>query len=132
MAAMEAQYALDTVLATVDGLVVNFPRAFSWHTPKPLKIGIYDDRVGYQRSDKLSQAKIRQSLAYYTSSPAYLASQQAGVLRVDLQGHVMGDVTLAQAQQAVKRLKALNTAGQPLKGSMAPAKTEKRVDRIGR
>jgi len=112
MVAIKTQHALDTVLASVDWLVVNFPRAFYQVAPKPLKIGIHDDIIACQRGDKPSQAKIRQALRYYTNSCAYLASQQAGVARVDLQGHEMGEVTTGQAQQAMKRLKRLNTAGQ--------------------
>jgi len=108
MIAIKTQHALETVLASVDWLVVNFPRAFSQELPKPLKIGIHDDIIACQRGDKPSQAKIRQALRYYTNSRAYLACQQAGTPRVDLQGHVMGEVTTGQAQQAVKRLQCLS------------------------
>jgi len=119
MVAIKTQHALGTVLATVDWLVVNFPRAFSQVLPKPLKIGIHHDIVACQRSEKPSRTKIRQALKYYTSSPAYLACQQAGVARVDLQGHETGEVTRAQAQQAVKRLQCLKAAPST-KGAQQP------------
>lgn len=85
-----------------------FPQAFSARKKqvKPLQRGIMEDIVDiYERLDvaPFSRKRLRQGLNYYTSSKAYLLSQQEGVYRVDLFGNEVEKVDKAQAKYASER-----------------------------
>jgi ProP effector len=92
----------------IDWLIDNFPSAFFKQAKhvKPLKIGIFDDIMDfYNRLDTppYSKKKIREAINYYSSSPAYLLSQEKNVARVDLYGTEIDIVSEEQARYAQKR-----------------------------
>lgn len=73
---------------------------------KPLKIGIYEDVMDfYERlnSPPFSKKQIRDSLHYYSSSPAYLLAQKPNAARIDLFGNEVDIVTEEQAKYAHER-----------------------------
>ena len=93
----------------VDWLKENFPKAFPSNAKriKPLQLGIMDqifefyDRLSYP---PFSKKRLRAGINFYTSSPAYLKSQQEGCFRVDLFGHDEEIVSSSQAEYAKERL----------------------------
>src|SRR5690348_4301341 len=87
-----AETAKKEKLQVIDWLADHFPRAFfkKANQVRPLKVGVYDDIVDfYERLDTppFSKKLLRESLNYYSSSPAYLNAQKVGVARVDLYGN---------------------------------------------
>ncbi|WP_028389511.1 ProQ/FINO family protein [Legionella fairfieldensis] len=95
-------------LQIIDWLVEHFPNAFfkKGSQVKPLQIGIFDEIIDfYERLDTppFSRKALRDALSYYSSSPAYLKCQKAGVARVDLFGNEIDVVTEEQAKYAHQR-----------------------------
>lgn len=89
----------------IEWLADHFPAAFFTKAKhiKPLKIGIFDDIIDfYERLDSppFSKKLLRESLNYYSSSPAYLSCQKANASRVDLFGNEVDIVTEEQAKYA--------------------------------
>ena len=92
----------------IDWLAENFPAAFFMQAKQvlPLKIGIFDDIIDfYERleSPPFSKKLLRESLNYYSGSPAYLRCQKAGAARVDLYGNEVDIVTEEQGKYAFSR-----------------------------
>jgi ProP effector len=101
----------------IEWLVENFPQAFfvKAKNVKPLKIGIFDDIIDfYERLDTpaFSKKLLRESLNYYSSSPAYLSCQKYGVPRVDLFGNEVDIVNEEQAKYAHQRFQQRYTERQ--------------------
>ncbi|MFC6673583.1 ProQ/FINO family protein [Marinobacterium aestuariivivens] len=92
-------------LAAVQLLMDTYPKTFSRHQVRPLKIGIQEDLLA---DDKVSKNKIKRALASYVRSLAYYRSLQAGAARIDLQGQPAGQVTEEEAEHAKGKLKELN------------------------
>lgn len=96
------------MLEIIDWLIDNFPSSFAkkGKNVKPLKIGIYEEIIDFcARLDvaPFSHKKIRDALNYYSSSPAYLKSQQEGIARVDIYGNEIDIVTKEQAKYSFNR-----------------------------
>jgi ProP effector len=95
-------------LVVIDWLIEHFPAAF-FKKPnqiRPLKVGVYEDIIEfYERlsSPPFSRKLLRESLNYYSSSPAYLSAQKINVARVDLYGNEVDIVTDDQAKYAYQR-----------------------------
>lgn len=92
----------------IDWLIDNFPCAFfkKGHQIKPLQIGIFDEIIAfYERleSPPFSKKALREALNFYSSSPAYLNSQQIATARIDLYGNEVDVVTEEQAKYAHQR-----------------------------
>lgn len=95
-------------LHIIDWLVEHFPAAFfkKGNQVKPLQIGIFDELIDfYERLDSppFSKKSLREALAYYSSSPAYLNCQKPNTARVDLFGNEVDVVTEEQAKYAFQR-----------------------------
>src|SRR5437016_553152 len=95
-------------LQIIDWLVEHFPSAFfkKGSQVKPLQIGIFDEIIDfYERLDTppFSKKALRETLSYYSSSPAYLNYQKPNTARVDLFGNEVDIVTKEQAKYAHQR-----------------------------
>jgi len=95
-------------LILVDWLVEHFPSAFFKQTRsiKPLRIGIFEEISDfYHRLDSptFSKKALRDALAYYCTSPAYLNCQKTDAARIDLFGNEVELVTSDQAKYAQQR-----------------------------
>lgn len=95
-------------IAVIDWLIEHFPNAFFKKSSevKPLQIGIFEEILDfYERLDTppFSKKILKESLNFYSSSPAYLKCQQPGVARVDLFGNELDEVTNDQAKYAYQR-----------------------------
>jgi ProP effector len=98
-------------LDVINWLIEHFPGAFfkKANQVRPLKIGIFDDIIDfYERLDSppFSKKSLREGVTYYSSSPAYLSSQKAGVARIDIYGNELDMVTIEQAKYAYQRYQA--------------------------
>jgi Activator of osmoprotectant transporter ProP len=91
-------------------LVALWPELFSLESPKPLKVGIFDDLIQdiAGRGISLGQGILRATLARYAQTPRYYRALMAGGARYDLKGQPCGEVTHLEQQKAVTRLMALN------------------------
>ena len=94
----------------IDWLIEQFPQAFFKKSVKvkPLQIGIFEDIVDYyERLDipPFSKKQLRDAIAYYSASPAYLNAQKPQTARVDLYGNEVDVVTDDQAKYAAMRYK---------------------------
>lgn len=91
-------------------LLINFPRAFSFAEPKPLKVGIFRDICARTREHNLipPAGPIRRSrlisfaLAKYVRRGAYLRALQEGSPRFDLDGNIAGKVSAKHAARAAE------------------------------
>lgn len=96
------------ILEVIDWFIDSFPASFAKKAKhiKPLKIGIYEEIIDFCAILDVpphSNKKIREALNYYSSSPAYLKSQQEGVARVDIYGNEIDIVTKDQAKYSFSR-----------------------------
>jgi ProP effector len=95
----------------IELLAQRFPKCFAV-TParrRPLKVGIAADLV--QRLDTaLSSRLVPATLAAYTHHRRYRQQLVAGAKRLDLDGMVVGAVTIAEAQQAAAAVKSAKPA----------------------
>lgn len=92
----------------IDWLIEHFSAAFFKKSKQvmPLKIGVFEDIMDfYQRLDSppFSKKALKEALSYYSTSPAYLSAQKAGVARLDLYGNEVDVVTQEQANYAHQR-----------------------------
>jgi ProP effector len=74
---------------------------------------VLDDIITFYdrlESPAFSKTKLREALTYYSASPAYLASQKTGNVRIDLYGNEIDVVTEDQARYAHKRLEERRAA----------------------
>jgi ProP effector len=95
-------------LMIVNWLIENFPSTFFKKATdvKPLQIGIFEDILDfYERleSPPFSKKSIKETLRFYSNSPAYLKAQQEGASRVDIFGNEIDVVTKEQAKYARQR-----------------------------
>jgi len=95
-------------LERISWLADHFPNAFflKGHQIRPLKIGIFEDLIDfYERLETppFSKKALRDTLNYYSASPAYLKCQQEQAARVDLYGNEVDVVTADQAKYAWQR-----------------------------
>ncbi|EJG6452254.1 ProQ/FinO family protein [Escherichia coli] len=90
----------------VERLAALWPELFSQESPRPLKVGIFDDLMEdiTARGISLGQGALRATQAYYVSSVRYYRSLMAGGVRYDLKGHPCGEVTQEHQLNAGKRL----------------------------
>ncbi len=89
----------------INWLIEQFPSAFFKKASdvKPLQIGIFEELLYfYERleSPPFSKKALKESLRFYSYSPAYLQSQQEGAARIDLYGNEVDVVTKEQAKYA--------------------------------
>lgn len=94
----------------VNRLIELWPELFSRKTPKPLKVGIFDDLIQdiAARGLTFGPGALRATLASYAQSPRYYRALMAGGARYDLKGQPCGEVTPQEQQEAETRLAALN------------------------
>ncbi|EHH7638279.1 TPA: proQ/FINO family protein [Escherichia coli] len=94
----------------VNRLIELWPDLFSRETPKPLKVGIFDDLMQdiAARGLTFGPGALRATLASYAQSPRYYRALIAGAVRYDLKGQPCGEVTPQERQEAETRLMALN------------------------
>jgi sRNA-binding protein len=80
-----------------------YPGAFTIDPSRvrPLAIGVKE--VLLQRC-KLSPKGVGDALRHYTGSRSYLKATVEGAVRIDLDGHPVGIVTMRQAENAQRRL----------------------------
>lgn len=95
-------------LIIIDWLIEHFPAAFfkQARSIKPLRIGIFEEISDFYHrleSPTFTKKELRDALAYYCTSPAYLNCQKIDVARVDLFGNEMELVTSEQAKYAQQR-----------------------------
>ena len=82
---------------------VIWPTAFNVIAPKPLKIGIHKD-METETGGQVPAFIISKALRYFTTLDRYLATIQAGAVRLDLAGNKAGKVKLREAVDAeIKR-----------------------------
>ncbi len=93
----------------VNRLIELWPGLFSPETPKPLKVGIFDDLIQdiAVRALAFGSGALRAALASYAHSPRYYRALMAGGVRYDLNSQPCGEVTLQEQQDAEARLMAL-------------------------
>ena len=94
----------------VNRLIELWPELFSQESPKPLKVGIFDDLMQdlAVRGLAFGPGALRATLASYAQSPRYYRALIAGGARYDLKGQPCGEVTPQEQQEAETRLMALN------------------------
>ncbi|MCQ6878391.1 ProQ/FinO family protein [Escherichia coli] len=94
----------------VNRLIELWPELFSRKTPKPLKVGIFDDLIQdiAARGISLGQGTLRATLARYVQTPRYYRALVAGGARYDLKGQPCGEVTPLQQTHAGKLLEEMN------------------------
>ena len=94
----------------VNRLIELWPDLFSRETPKPLKVGIFDELMQdlAVRGLAFGPGALRATLASYAQSPRYYRALMAGGARYDLKGQPCGEVTPQEQQEAETRLAALN------------------------
>ena len=80
------------IAAVIELLCERFPQAFSRHTPRPLKVGVYADVLA-ALGDAVQPRDLQSALRAYTSNARYLRALAAGACRVDLDGKPTGTVT---------------------------------------
>ena len=94
----------------VNRLIELWPELFSPESPKPLKVGIFDDLIQdiAARGISLGQGTLRATLARYVQTPRYYRALVAGGARYDLKGQPCGEVTPLQQTHAGKLLEEMN------------------------
>lgn len=94
----------------VNRLIELWPELFSRETPKPLKVGIFDDLMQdiAVREPAFGPGALRATLASYAQCPRYYRALMAGGVRYDLKGQPCGEVTPQEQREAENRLMALN------------------------
>ncbi|CAN1530859.1 ProQ/FINO family protein [Escherichia coli] len=94
----------------VNRLIELWPELFSPESPKPLKVGIFDDLIQdiAARGISLGQGTLRATLARYVQTPRYYRALVAGGARYDLKGQPCGEVTPLQQAHAGKLLEEMN------------------------
>lgn len=98
--------------ARLDALVwlaTNFPKAFDNSVCiRPLKTGIMDDILQFadQAAEAgISKSKLREAVVLFTRRLDYLTCLKAREMRIDLQGNIVSEVTLEEAQHAAAKIK---------------------------
>lgn len=90
-------------------LAANFPAAFDNSLRiRPLKIGIMDDIL--LRADEavqvgISRSKLREAVVLFTRRLDYLACLKAREMRIDLDGHLITEVSEEEAEHAALKIK---------------------------
>lgn len=86
-----------------------WPDLFSQETPKPLKVGIYDDLIQdvAVRGLPFGPGVLRAAVMSYTQCPRYYRALMAGGMRYDLKGQPCGEVTEQEQKDAETRLMML-------------------------
>jgi len=118
-------------------LAEQFPEVFAMRSKdrRPLAIGIHDELLKIETG--LSANQLRHAMASYCTSIGYLHQVREGAARIGLDGHPVGVVTAAEAEDAPKRLAECMTgtakqpvealprkpveASKPVKASIVPA-----------
>jgi ProP effector len=90
------------IAAVIELLCGRFPQAFSRHTPRPLKVGVYADVLA--ALDGVQPRDLQPALRAYTSNARYLRALSAGACRIDLDGKPAGTVTPEDEKLAKARL----------------------------
>lgn len=87
-------------------LYEHYPRAFrpARHGMLPLKKGIHRDLIAAH--PEFPAGIIRKVVGWYTTQVLYLKCVAAGGPRVDLEGKICGDVSLAEQAEAARLRKA--------------------------
>lgn len=122
--------------AFIDELILRFPACFSADAQsiRPLAIGIEKELKKALADDATETAPpgwlIRQALARYTRSPAYLAAMMAGGDRIDLNGKPVEPVTdsaieHARARRAEQKANAAERRRQRAEAAAAQRQQEK-------
>jgi ProP effector len=103
-------------------LAAKFPKTFHVfeRRRRPLKVGIHLDIL---TRIEIEPAMLSVVMRVYTSNPFYLRACAAGTPRIDLDGHVVGEVRAEQAEGCRLRLTASRTKRRP---AAAPAPAEPR------
>ncbi|EIU6247636.1 TPA: ProQ/FINO family protein [Escherichia coli] len=93
----------------VNRLIELWPELFSLESPKPLKVGIFEDLIQdiAVRALAFGSGALRAALASYAHSPRYYRALMAGGVRYDLNSQPCGEVTQQEQQDAEARLMAL-------------------------
>jgi ProP effector len=90
-------------------LAINFPLAFdNTLRIRPLKEGIMDDILHYAdkaAADGISKGKLREAVVVFTRRLDYLACLKLREMRIDLQGNVINEVTLEEAEHAATKIR---------------------------
>jgi ProP effector len=90
------------IAAVIELLCERFPQAFSRHTPRPLKVGVYADVLA--ALDAVQPRDLQSALRACTSNARYLRALSAGACRIDLDGKPAGTVTAEDEKVAKARL----------------------------
>ncbi|CUX96471.1 RNA chaperone ProQ [Candidatus Doolittlea endobia] len=104
---MENQPKLNRNKEVIAFLAKQFPLCFTEKgAARPLKIGIFRDLLEQIRDEKnISKTRLRSGLRFYTSSWRYLYGIKLGTQRVDLNGHLCGELETQHVEHARKQLK---------------------------
>ncbi|GAB7541580.1 ProQ/FinO family protein [Cupriavidus sp. CuC1] len=95
---------VDPVVRNIGRLQKRFPLAFP-KNPAPkraLKVGIFDDLLGYASELGLQEAELREAIKTWCRGTRYKACLTEGAARVDLNGAEAGSVTQAEATRFKK------------------------------
>jgi ProP effector len=95
-------------IKVINWLIEHYPAAFFKKTRfiKPLTLGIIDPIFEFYHrleTPPFSKKSLRNALAYYCTSPAYLSAQKKGKARIDLYGNEIDIVTEEQEKYAQLR-----------------------------
>lgn len=96
-----------SVSALFRHLAAKWPAAFNPDAPKPLKVGIHREIRACDHG--LIEAELKRALRAYAKTDKYLASMQAGMVRIDLDGNPSGEVSEADAAGAQGILRTRKT-----------------------
>jgi ProP effector len=88
----------------VDQLATLYPLCFfrTHELRRPLKIGIREDIIA--QHPELQPDMIVSALQIYTRCAPYWSTLKAGAARIDLEGNVVGEVTLEDEQAAKRKI----------------------------
>ncbi len=90
-------------------LAAHFPKAFDNSLRiRPLKRGIMDDILHYAEKAAeagISKSKLREAVVVFTRRLDYLACLKAREMRIDLDGNIVSDVSVEEADHAAAKIK---------------------------
>lgn len=90
-------------------LSTRFPEAFDNSLRiRPLKTGIMDDILLFANEAQeagISKSKLREAVVLFTRRIDYLTCLKAQEMRIDLQGQIVGEVTLEESEHAAVKIK---------------------------
>lgn len=92
------------ILEALKWLGETFPLCFQKQTPKPIKVGIFQDIIPHLGENTPSKKSIREALIQYTRNRLYLKSMETCTHRIDLNGCEVEALSSEHTQFSAEKL----------------------------